>query len=248
MTKKIPCPYCDEAQCLLCNRPWHSKKSCDKVKEAENEASEKYLEAIGAKPCPSCGVNIVKHGGCDHMTCEQSTHAGSKDLLTFCPGMNCRHEFCWHCNAVFQPRGPIVHAADCPLMATGAGNDPLELLQRFFNDLPPRNPLPPMPRRLQQFLNDRMNRPPPNPLPPMPRQLLQPQPPQTHQQAQQDIQQTQQAQQNLIPQAPENAPQANANNAQPRTMQGMRARMMNAMFHLGDIFGDFEAEQENRET
>lgn len=67
--KKIACPYCDSKLCGSCNRLWHGGKDCDKAKDAEDEASEELIKAIGAKPCPSCGVNIEKIGGCDHMAC-----------------------------------------------------------------------------------------------------------------------------------------------------------------------------------
>ncbi|KNG45143.1 protein kinase [Stemphylium lycopersici] len=68
--KLIECPYCENKTCLKCDRPWstHGRGGCDKVKMAENKASEAAVKQLGAKPCPECGVNIQKNGGCDHMT------------------------------------------------------------------------------------------------------------------------------------------------------------------------------------
>ncbi len=47
--------------------------------------------ALGAKPCPGCGVPIYRNSGCQHMTCNR-----------------CRHEFCWIClgNYRFGPCQP----------------------------------------------------------------------------------------------------------------------------------------------
>jgi len=50
---------------------------------------------MGAKPCPACGVNIEKTGGCDHMTCHR-----------------CRHGFCWLCLVPYTAN--VVHAEGCP--------------------------------------------------------------------------------------------------------------------------------------
>lgn len=70
--KKIECPYCAYEMCLTCNRPWasHTSGDCNKAKAKEDKESEEAVKAIGAKPCPKCGVNIAKVGGCDHMTCK----------------------------------------------------------------------------------------------------------------------------------------------------------------------------------
>ncbi|KAH7386802.1 hypothetical protein DE146DRAFT_701791, partial [Phaeosphaeria sp. MPI-PUGE-AT-0046c] len=83
----IACPYCDYEVCLACNRPWHPKTDCNKVKEQEDKASLEQIKNLGAKPCPRCGVNIEKNGGCDHMTCH-------------C----CRHNFCWQCLVTYDGR------------------------------------------------------------------------------------------------------------------------------------------------
>jgi hypothetical protein len=68
--KEIQCPYCEYAMCLTCSRPWHGNNSCNKEKAAENKKSEAAIVQMGAKPCPKCGANIEKNGGCDHMTCK----------------------------------------------------------------------------------------------------------------------------------------------------------------------------------
>lgn len=67
---EVHCPYCDHAMCLTCTRPWHPDNSCNKEKNDENVKSEAAIRSMGAKPCPKCGVNFEKNGGCDHMICK----------------------------------------------------------------------------------------------------------------------------------------------------------------------------------
>jgi len=70
--QRVACPYCEHEICLKCNRPWssHGKGGCDQAKKAEDDLSKRAVKTMGAKPCPKCGMNIQKHGGCDHMTCK----------------------------------------------------------------------------------------------------------------------------------------------------------------------------------
>ena len=68
---KAACPYCDHELCLACNRPWHSG-SCNSARRHEDKQSEKTIKKLGAKPCPKCGINIEKQGGCDHMNCKNT--------------------------------------------------------------------------------------------------------------------------------------------------------------------------------
>ncbi|KAG9196208.1 hypothetical protein G6011_01329 [Alternaria panax] len=93
----VVCPYCYYEICLKCNRPGksHGKGSCDQVKKAEEELCEKAVKDMGAKPCPSCGVNIQKNGGCDHITCGK-----------------CHHNFCWLCLVGYDNN--IQHLGNCP--------------------------------------------------------------------------------------------------------------------------------------
>ena len=68
--KEIECPYCDYALCTECNRPWHAETECDMNKEDENGKLEAALKQLKAKPCPKCGANITKSGGCPSMRCK----------------------------------------------------------------------------------------------------------------------------------------------------------------------------------
>lgn len=69
---KAACPYCAHELCLSCNRLWHAG-SCNSAKQREDQQSEATIKQLGAKPCPQCGVNIEKRGGCDHMNCKSPT-------------------------------------------------------------------------------------------------------------------------------------------------------------------------------
>jgi hypothetical protein len=93
--QKIACPYCEYELCFTCNRPWHGKTGCSKAKEREDQESLEQIKIMGAKPCPSCGINIEKQGGCDHMTCHR-----------------CHHGFCWQCLVPYTSN--VVHLDSCP--------------------------------------------------------------------------------------------------------------------------------------
>ncbi|KDN48018.1 hypothetical protein RSAG8_03034, partial [Rhizoctonia solani AG-8 WAC10335] len=58
-------------------------------RDNDNRESEKYIRKH-AKKCPSCGRQIQKNGGCDHMTCRSPA--------------GCGHEFCWLCLADWGQR------------------------------------------------------------------------------------------------------------------------------------------------
>jgi hypothetical protein len=92
--QKIACPYCSSSLCLACNRPWHVKTLCSAAAALEDASSIASIKALGAKPCPKCGINIEKQGGCDHMTCHR-----------------CRHNFCWQCLVPYT--STVAHAEGC---------------------------------------------------------------------------------------------------------------------------------------
>jgi len=76
--------------CLLCGKMWtgpgkrstltHSGKSCvEYIGHTPGRCSDE-VRMTGAKPCPGCGVPVLRSWGCNHMTCTQ-----------------CRCEWCWVC-------------------------------------------------------------------------------------------------------------------------------------------------------
>ncbi|KAF1839031.1 hypothetical protein BDW02DRAFT_618103 [Decorospora gaudefroyi] len=103
----VACPYCEYETCLTCDRPGksHGKGSCDKAKQAEEAETDLTLKIMGVKPCPECGINIKKEGGCDHMTCQA-----------------CHHNFCWICLVQFF--GSVPHLDTCPHRGAQLAADP----------------------------------------------------------------------------------------------------------------------------
>ncbi|KAF2823698.1 hypothetical protein CC86DRAFT_384256 [Ophiobolus disseminans] len=112
---KAACPHCEYALCLTCNRPWHGNTGCDKAKQKEDADSVEEIKTMGAKPCPKCGLNIDKEGGCDHMTCSA-----------------CRHNFCWECLVPYQD--PVQHAPGCTHGRRDVAVDPRNWVQDNMTD------------------------------------------------------------------------------------------------------------------
>ncbi|KAA8625723.1 IBR domain containing protein [Pyrenophora tritici-repentis] len=106
-TKAITCPYCEYKSCLECYRPWdtHDGVNCDEAKKSEDAKSEATLKKMGAKPCPNCGINIQKDGGCDHIKCQ-----------------HCRYNFCWTCLVGYKAN--MEHLGNCPQRVRPIANDP----------------------------------------------------------------------------------------------------------------------------
>jgi hypothetical protein len=75
----MTCTTCKFKTCFTHQLPWHAGQTCDEYDEAiverlmQEEASMKLIGKISKIcPTPSCGANIQKSAGCDHMTCEFS--------------------------------------------------------------------------------------------------------------------------------------------------------------------------------
>ena len=78
------CASCGFGVCVIHNTPWHEGETCteydyrtDKsLKRKEEEASKVTIEKT-TKKCPkrTCGANIEKIDGCDHMTCKITLQA-----------------------------------------------------------------------------------------------------------------------------------------------------------------------------
>jgi hypothetical protein len=78
------CHRCSFVACTVHNVAFHHGESCAQYDErmreerillnsvhAQEAASARVLAWI-SKPCPGCGINIQKDGGCDHITCKCS--------------------------------------------------------------------------------------------------------------------------------------------------------------------------------
>lgn len=116
----MDCADCHKRTCLRCKLIYHPNQTCDayrawladatkgdeadrvrvkRLKLAEDK-SAKYLSKK-AKTCPNdtCGANIQKTSGCDHMICRI-----------------CRFQFCWVCLAAYMPilrEGNHMHDKSC---------------------------------------------------------------------------------------------------------------------------------------
>uniref|UniRef100_A0A7S1QEG8 RBR-type E3 ubiquitin transferase n=1 Tax=Alexandrium catenella TaxID=2925 RepID=A0A7S1QEG8_ALECA len=92
--RHLHCPCCGRDSCLLCGFPWgepskassHSGKSCIEHSSAYPERQHHRTKWAGAKPCPGCGVRILRSWGCNKMTCNQ-----------------CGSHWCWVCLSEWEP-------------------------------------------------------------------------------------------------------------------------------------------------
>lgn len=72
----MTCNSCSARTCVPCDRPLHDGETCSayqaRVKDRVEE-EDKTMQAIRklSRPCPSCGRNIQKNGGCPGMFCTQ---------------------------------------------------------------------------------------------------------------------------------------------------------------------------------
>ncbi|EUC56169.1 ring finger protein, putative [Rhizoctonia solani AG-3 Rhs1AP] len=104
----VICEQCYTHSCFTHDIPWHTGFTCRQFdvnlkmeaesrrlkeqRDDENRESEEYIRNH-AKKCPSCGRQIQKNGGCNHMTCHSPA--------------GCGHQFCWLCLAHWgQPHKP----------------------------------------------------------------------------------------------------------------------------------------------
>lgn len=115
--RMVRCGYCSYIFCADCERTWHTGacKETESVKtfvqeymSLDEEEREAYVKAMpdsealkrklaevrcltemGGRPCPKCGMLIVKSGGCAHMVCSL-----------------CQEEFCWNCGEVLYSDAP----------------------------------------------------------------------------------------------------------------------------------------------
>lgn len=82
--KHIMCSECGFDMCYACQTPWHPRLSCAQYNSQRDPSYSRTQDWLArhTKPCPGCGVQLLKGEGCFHMTCSK-----------------CRFEFCWECLA-----------------------------------------------------------------------------------------------------------------------------------------------------
>ncbi|KIW01300.1 uncharacterized protein PV09_07338 [Verruconis gallopava] len=92
----IVCENCAFAMCFTHQLPWHEGLSCEQFNNQREHGDPDYADTqeyirANTKTCPgaNCGMNVLKDGGCFHMTCR-----------------SCGHEFCWECLADWRLISP----------------------------------------------------------------------------------------------------------------------------------------------
>ncbi|CAK0860099.1 unnamed protein product [Prorocentrum cordatum] len=112
--RRVHCEACELDSCLVCGLPWeapgddagcHDGKSC-REHRGRFAIPGRNADAGGAKACPTCGVNIIRSAGCNHMTCTQ-----------------CHSEWCWVCLSPWTPR----HYACAWELGWAEGDDPQDV-------------------------------------------------------------------------------------------------------------------------
>ncbi|GBB83225.1 hypothetical protein RclHR1_00100029 [Rhizophagus clarus] len=66
---KITCKDCGKESCYVHDISWHQGLTCSEYEEIDEiKATQDYIDKK-TKSCPSCGVRIIKSGGCDEVQC-----------------------------------------------------------------------------------------------------------------------------------------------------------------------------------
>lgn len=82
------CPKCQAVGCFRCRGFAHRFWFCSGEQDSSYTTWERSVgNARAVRACPKCNMRIWKSEGCNHMTC---TH--------------CRHQYCWVCGTVWDPR------------------------------------------------------------------------------------------------------------------------------------------------
>lgn len=89
-TQTVVCDVCNLEFCFRCGHQPHEPATCENILnwETMHHSGEISVSVIlnSTKKCPHCGMNVLKNGGCNHMTCWQG----------------CMGEFCWVCGQVWS--------------------------------------------------------------------------------------------------------------------------------------------------
>ncbi|CAL8102317.1 unnamed protein product [Orchesella dallaii] len=111
---------CGESYCFSCNHVWHFPLNCKLLelwrKKLSDESENSSWIMANTKPCPKCGSNIQKNGGCNHMTCRK-----------------CSHQFCWLCLTDWKDHRDFYYCnRNADPVATEAQDAAKNHLQRFI--------------------------------------------------------------------------------------------------------------------
>jgi len=82
---------CGTRFCFSCGQDDHFPSTCEDLKKwivkCKDDSETFNWLVSNTKACPKCGTSIEKNGGCNHMTCKNSS---------------CKYEFCWVCQGSWK--------------------------------------------------------------------------------------------------------------------------------------------------
>jgi len=82
---RIRCPVCLVQICAHCKVADHEGIRCHEYEEqlsGHSLANARWKEEHGIKPCPKCGADLEKSGGCNHITVSPFTSCHSSSLVS----------------------------------------------------------------------------------------------------------------------------------------------------------------------
>ncbi|CAF2084550.1 unnamed protein product [Rotaria magnacalcarata] len=135
------CHACGQMLCFRHSIEWHKGFTCDEF-EAERARNDDLASDVTVlaftKKCPNeaCGTPIMKHEGCDVMTCcrfGSHTCAESKDTCDHGGRNYCGQRFCWSCLGKIdldkKTNGFIRHCKPSCKICTGKTNKVLKMAE-----------------------------------------------------------------------------------------------------------------------
>lgn len=94
----VPEMVCAECDCEFCyyHSNAHTGRSCEEYQRQLSREEREMAQALEeCKTCPRCGIQTVKNGGCNHMTCTAPS---------------CQADWCWVCGELIEGGSPGVYA------------------------------------------------------------------------------------------------------------------------------------------
>jgi len=92
---------CGTRFCFHCSEDDHAPASCADLKrwliKCKDDSETFNWLVANTKACPKCSTSIEKNGGCNHMTCRNTS---------------CKHEFCWVCGGPWKDHSGSFYACN----------------------------------------------------------------------------------------------------------------------------------------